>query len=228
MTDTAAGREAPDLDGSGRDDAGRPAGRMVWVPVPPDRTRHDAVQLLRSSAFELFAERGYKHVTVEEIAAHAGVSPRTFYRRFGTKESVVFWDLENTATEILDAVDAQPLDVTPSELLAAAVATFAMGRRPVDTIDSIQAVVADNFEVLRPHFLAIFVRIEAGLAERFSERFGGDPTDPVVRMCAGWAATTVRIAVLIWVENKGEGLADQVTPLFVNLGQAVETCLGAR
>ena len=37
----------------------------------------------------LFSERGYDAATTQEIAAHAGVSEVTLYRRFGTKAALV-------------------------------------------------------------------------------------------------------------------------------------------
>ena len=49
-------------------------------------------QRLQRCALELFAERGFDAVTVEEVAAAAGVSHMTFYRHFPTKESVVLED----------------------------------------------------------------------------------------------------------------------------------------
>lgn len=48
--------------------------------------------LLQAVAIQLFEERGFDEVTVEEIARQAGVSHMTFYRHFATKESVVFDD----------------------------------------------------------------------------------------------------------------------------------------
>lgn len=50
-------------------------------------------------AMDLFVERGFDAVTVEEIAGTIGVAASTVYRHFGTKEGIVLWDEHDVAID---------------------------------------------------------------------------------------------------------------------------------
>ncbi len=69
---------------------------------------------IQSMALDLFEERGFDEVTVEEIAEASEVSPSSVYRYFGTKEQIVLWDeYDPDIAEILVAAldsDAVPLE----------------------------------------------------------------------------------------------------------------------
>ncbi|MEV0332856.1 TetR family transcriptional regulator [Nocardia sp. NPDC050717] len=64
-------------------------------------------------ALRLFAERGYEATTVDEIAVAAGISRRTFFRQFRSKEDVIFADHEfqlALAAESLERSAGDPWD----------------------------------------------------------------------------------------------------------------------
>jgi AcrR family transcriptional regulator len=81
-----------------------PAPPKPVVPTAPARER------LASAAFAMFAEHGFDATTVEEIAEAAGVSRRTFFRHFPTKEDVIFPDHDR-----LRALVAEQLEMRHNE-----------------------------------------------------------------------------------------------------------------
>jgi AcrR family transcriptional regulator len=68
------------------------AAKPATSPPPSRRQAHKirTERTLQQAALELFAKQGYDETTTEEIAERSGVSPRTFFRYFPTKESVLF------------------------------------------------------------------------------------------------------------------------------------------
>jgi AcrR family transcriptional regulator len=77
------------------------------------RTR---VTLIETAA-ELCERQGFDNTTVEQIAAAADVSPRTFSRYFPTKEAVIFAIIEDTAAFVADELERLPTDITEYEAM---------------------------------------------------------------------------------------------------------------
>jgi len=74
------------------------------------RWRRDAMRVIQERALDLFDERGFSAVTIDQVAAAAEVSPSTVYRLFGTKEGLVVADEFDTLgdqalREVLDLAD---------------------------------------------------------------------------------------------------------------------------
>ncbi len=81
------------------------------------RKRLSAMVRIQAVALDLFDERGYEAVTVEQVAEASDVSPSSVYRYFGSKEQLVLWrEIELDIAEALlgDAAEESPLDVTRS------------------------------------------------------------------------------------------------------------------
>ncbi len=75
-----------------------------------DRWRNEAMRTIRECALDLFDERGFSAVKIDDIAAAAGVSASSIYRYFGTKEGLLVADefdvmSEEAIQQILDVED---------------------------------------------------------------------------------------------------------------------------
>lgn len=71
-------------------------------------------------ATELFLARGFETVAVTEVAAAAGVSEKTVYNYFPTKEALVLDQIEGQIERLIGAVRDRPKGVTPSAALVTA------------------------------------------------------------------------------------------------------------
>src|SRR6201996_5140071 len=84
------------------------------------RWEPDARGRLEKAAMELFQERGYVRTTVEEIAARAGLTERTFFRYFADKREVLFSGSKTLEKSIVDRIASAPREASPLDVVAAA------------------------------------------------------------------------------------------------------------
>ncbi|MGW4212048.1 TetR/AcrR family transcriptional regulator [Lentzea sp. NPDC004789] len=84
------------------------------MPAGRTNTRDIARAAVRAElgrvAFKLFLRNGFENVTIDDLAAAAGVSRSTFLRYFGTKEDAVLGGFEAKGELVADALRARPAD----------------------------------------------------------------------------------------------------------------------
>ncbi|HTY27161.1 MAG TPA: TetR family transcriptional regulator [Mycobacterium sp.] len=157
-----------------------------------ERKKQRTRTMLVDAAVKLCLEHGYDNTTVEQIAAAAEVSPRTFSRYFPTKEAVVVAVIDDLANAAAAHVATIPRSVPPltaiarahSEVLRRVPAGDAEGlttQRLVLMVNVLGTadVLREAANNVRPH---AFVHDTAA-------RLGVAPGDTSVRLVTGvWAA----------------------------------------
>jgi AcrR family transcriptional regulator len=108
----------------GRIDLGVPSAKLLDMPstglreLKKARTR----QLIADTAARLFAERGYEHVAVSDVARAAEVAEATLYNYFQTKEQLVTDRDQHIQDRLGELIRSRPPAITP----AAAIRDFVL------------------------------------------------------------------------------------------------------
>jgi AcrR family transcriptional regulator len=76
-----------------------------------ERKKQRTRALLMDAAIDLCNRQGFDRTTVDQIAAVADVSPRTFSRYFATKEAVVLALIDDTVEMAAVELSRQPADI---------------------------------------------------------------------------------------------------------------------
>ncbi|WP_026555675.1 TetR/AcrR family transcriptional regulator [Arthrobacter sp. 35W] len=85
-----------------------------------------------AAAIELLARQGFEATSVEELADAAGISRSTFFRKFGSKEDVVFADHDRILAQVQQLLDHRPGDPLAA-VVEAALLVFSNHVRNRDT-----------------------------------------------------------------------------------------------
>src|SRR6266851_630905 len=92
---------------------------MHPIPVPPTlqaRKQQIVRDAIWDAAIDLFAEKGFDETTVDDIAQAAGVSRRSFFRYFASKNDLMAHGMVNYGAELTAAIDACPQTYSLSEV----------------------------------------------------------------------------------------------------------------
>nr|WP_269330436.1 TetR/AcrR family transcriptional regulator [Kineosporia babensis] len=73
-----------------------------------ERTRRAVRKELSAVALDLFLEQGYEATTIEQIATAAGLSRRSFFRYFASKEALILGKLEIGNEDMVQALTERP------------------------------------------------------------------------------------------------------------------------
>src|ERR1700761_3407917 len=88
-------------------------------------------RLIADTAARLFAERGYEHVAVSDVAREAEVAEQTVYNYFPTKEQLVTDREQQIQDRLCDLIRSRPPGVTPAAAIRDFVLRSVAGMRSI-------------------------------------------------------------------------------------------------
>ncbi|RKT56164.1 TetR/AcrR family transcriptional regulator [Saccharothrix australiensis] len=175
-----------------------------------ERKKQATRTALADAALRLCVEHGVEAVTVEQVARDAGVSLRTFFNYFSSKEEAIVAGDAATAEALVRAFAGRP----PAEPVLEA-----LRRALVEIVaDCVDRAQAEQLRALRrapsllPHQMAAFHAQERALAGAVAERMGVEPgSDLFPNLLAATVMTALRVVVAWWLDaGDGRPLADLV------------------
>jgi AcrR family transcriptional regulator len=182
------------------------------------RKRAATRRALGAAAMQLVTERGLQ-VTVEEIAERAGVSTRTFFNYFSTKEEAITVGHDAMAASFVAALAARPAEESVWESLRVVTKEALGAFRDADTSWLAEARLADANPTVLAQVLLHQHHQEMQLADAIAARPGvAALPSGSARMAAALWTGAIKVAIDGWIEHPvAYDLADRIDAVFALL-----------
>ncbi len=188
-----------------------------------ERKRRETLERIANTGLQMFVTDGYDATTLEAVAAEAGISARTFFYYFKTKEEILqhfqgggFFEALRPALLAVPA-DREPLDAVRDCLLGL-----------VSRYETPPSLAVDRLlrstEALRKRKQLIFADMEAIVFEALSEVWPQPKRRAILRMIAMVSIGAMRLGMDAWRYDDGKRpLADYVRECFKQLRIAISS-----
>ncbi|WP_369275461.1 TetR/AcrR family transcriptional regulator [Streptomyces sp. R11] len=178
-----------------------------------DRSRQVAVQEILDTAVRLFAEQGYERTTIAQIAREAGISQRSLFRYFGTKEDLVCGDQEALGELLKRTVEQQPAEASVWDALRAGFEVVLTANHTPERVLELSRLIFDT-PSLHARYIEKRLRWQAALVPVVQARLGaasgpGPAPDPRAKAIVATVFACIDTATELWARHDGRlDLAD--------------------
>jgi AcrR family transcriptional regulator len=184
---------------------------MENVSSKPDglraRKRQETLERIAETGLRLFSKDGYEATTLDAIAEAAGISRRTFFYYFKSKEEILLdWQMRGFSASLHKAVLAQPSDKAPVVAVRDALLILSAGFRTQEFI-SIDRVLRSS-ETLKARKQATYGIHEQALHATLVERWPSPDRSSALRLVAMASLGAMRIAIENWIQAGGDQSID--------------------
>lgn len=192
------------------------------TPTLWQRQRTAARAEISAVAMKLFLSQGFDATTIDQIVAAVGVSRRSFFRYFGTKEDIVLGDLVARGEIIAAAVAARPTSEEPWDALRAALQASQETTMPEPELGLALGRMLFETPSLHARLLEKHLRWQELLVPLIAVRLNHQDGSPTLRAAAivASALACLDAASVAWVASDG---ATELAALYDEAVAAVRT-----
>jgi AcrR family transcriptional regulator len=170
-----------------------------------ERNKQRTREEIARAAHELFVERGYNATTLPEIAEAAGVSTRTIFTYFPSKEDILFSNIDALTGALAQAIAARPAQEDALETVRRFI-LHASPSEPNELESRLHGCVSGD-PTLRSHLRARIAQLEDVIAPAIAEDLGTTTDDPRTQL-----VTTSLIAAFNVLADQGATKTKSWTP----------------
>jgi AcrR family transcriptional regulator len=173
-----------------------------------ERKKLKTREALQDAALQLFAEKGFDHTTIEEIVEACEMSPRTFFRYFPNKESVLLGDSDGKCELLVRALSDRPLSESPMRAVRECVLATLDGLEHDREHLLVHSRIIQDTPHLRVYKIERQQTWEDALFDALRARDELDPRSAhstfELRLIASTSVAAMRAALETWLEEGGD------------------------
>ena len=165
------------------------------------RWEPDARGRLEKAAMELFQQNGYQETTVEQIAAHAGLTERTFFRYFADKREVLFSGSKDLERAIIGRIESAAREEAPLDVVVAALEVAGaelQERRELRYVRARYALVTQHAEIQERELIKL-ASLAAAMTKALHAR---DIAEPDASLAAEAGIAVFKIGFERWMSGR--------------------------
>lgn len=169
------------------------------IPTLQARKQQFVRDAIWDAATELFAEKGFDETTVDDIAARAGVSRRSFFRYFASKSDLMAQGIVSYGADLIEAIDSCPPSTPLPDVFRATVLRIAAQSAAHPRTRRIMEVAA-RYPAARAAQISRMAEVQDRVAEAFARRTQGFD-DQTPGILAGLTLSVLAVTFRAWFDQ---------------------------
>ena len=186
------------------------------------RRRSTTPEHIPDVALELFTARGFAEVSVDDVAQAAGISRRTLFRYYASKNAILWGDFEAHLAHLQDLLD----NVDPKVRMGEALRTALLAFNTFDECETVRhrqrmRVILETAE-LQAYSMTMYAGWREVIAGFVAHRLSVKTTDPLPQTVA-WTMLGVALSAYEhWLGNESVTLPEALGNAFDVVGAGLE------